>query len=240
MVRSPEFALRMRTSLFISVGSPCDDSRRRNCGIGSWPTTTADLWAAAAENIVREQPACQPDWNAVALPTLQPLPGSPRPKQNLAGEAPRGKTHPSVSDLMARRVKNLNEMHDKWLGARTKLSDQLEKLIERSENSKRDELRDKLTKQIDEMDQHEPDASAGPGSDMALYLAQWDAKAALPLLKEMMARCRREIAQNAEGSKLYEWYAAHAGPRFGRRRAITGRIRGVDSRRFAERYYRLR
>ena len=50
---------------------------------------------------------------------------------------------------------------------------------------------------------HESDRSATKVYDMSLCLAQWDPKAALPLLKETTAECRRDIAETSIGGERY-------------------------------------
>jgi hypothetical protein len=185
--------------------------------------TKAECWLAAAQSIVDHR---DPSAFANSIDNVPPLPGAPRQKQFHAGEALRGKSHPSVTELIARRVKDLNDEHPKWLAKRTKLADQMDKLNEQSDepgNEKTAKLRENVTKQLEELESEEPDISAIPTSELALCLAEWDPKAALPALKEMTARCRREIVDSPSKHDLYVMVA-----RLTLQRALAGDEQSLD------------
>ena len=136
-----------------------------------WYRTLADdlaapsEWLQAAGNIVQhENVSVIPGSTAFTSAVTTPLPPGARPR--LRGEALRAKQDPSVAELMARRVNEIDPGGP---------------------------LDANSTEQF----------KVGSANQMAAMLAEWDVKAALPVLKARVERCARVVQAGQENGTRF-------------------------------------
>jgi hypothetical protein len=149
--------------------------REKNRGVSlveQWYRTLADdiaapgEWLQAAGNIVQhENVSVVPGSTAFTQTVTTQLPPGARPK--LRGELLRDKKDPSVAELMAMRVRDIDPG--------------------------------------DPIDRNSPDQfKVSSANQMASMLAEWDIKAALPVLKARVERCARVVRAGQEaGARVF-------------------------------------
>ena len=198
-------------------------------------------WLEAAEAIVSQKAMSRAQWR-VAEP--EPLPGAPQPRRHMLGESLREKAHPSVAELMARRTQELNEPNakiDKQLMELTARIEKLQQEYDALQNEPPDDFEAKSRslqeqikaskKQRKALAKQRRHKSIPDGCQMALCLADWDSKEALPTLRTQTAACRRAILadrgsinHSSSAGDLYTYVA-----RFTLARAGAGDLQALDS-----------